>query len=100
MTQGGGGRVFLVKRKICTFWQRGMCNKGEVCEFAHGAHELGAPVAGSPFNQQVNFQNGGQKGGANADAVSMGGMMNPLSQMQHPTAPQGFKKTKLCIHFA
>lgn len=35
-----------IKSKMCSFWEdRGFCAKGTACSFAHGAHELGKPVA-------------------------------------------------------
>merc|ERR1719343_737869 len=33
-----------VKRTICSFWQRGNCQRGELCGFAHGEEEIGDPV--------------------------------------------------------
>lgn len=32
------------KRTLCSFWQRGWCNRGALCGFAHGDHETGSAV--------------------------------------------------------
>eukprot|EP00747_Dinoflagellata_sp_TGD_P061170 gnl/TRDRNA2_/TRDRNA2_152396_c0_seq1.p1 gnl/TRDRNA2_/TRDRNA2_152396_c0~~gnl/TRDRNA2_/TRDRNA2_152396_c0_seq1.p1 ORF type:complete len:198 (-),score=45.14 gnl/TRDRNA2_/TRDRNA2_152396_c0_seq1:132-725(-) len=32
--------VRFFKKHICQYWERGTCQKGSKCTFAHGAHEL------------------------------------------------------------
>lgn len=34
----------VIKRTICKFWSTGCCNKGDLCGFAHGEHEIGEAV--------------------------------------------------------
>lgn len=50
-----------IKSKMCSFWEdRGFCAKGSACSFAHGAQELGTPVASvAPSGPSGDAGNGG-----------------------------------------
>lgn len=52
------------KTAICQFWQqKGICNNGDQCKWAHGEHELRRPE----LQQQTNGYQQGQEGGEAAD---------------------------------
>jgi len=61
-----------VKKKLCQFFELNSCTKGDQCQYAHGAHEIGTPapqvaptlIAWTPPNLGKGAGNGlGGKGG-------------------------------------
>jgi len=72
--QGGKG---FKKTKVCTNHAGGYCARGESCTFAHGEEELGTLQGSSGAMQQQQW-----------------------GQPQQQQQGSGFKKSKLCHHFA
>jgi len=63
----GGGKV---KRTICQFWEKGMCQKGDDCTWAHGYEEMGQPAFQEPQSfPSMGSPHPGFGGGAGAEMV-------------------------------
>jgi len=58
-TKGASGSGY--KTDICSFFERGVCEKGESCKFAHGSSELRPREGGGSAAQRPPQQNGEKK---------------------------------------
>jgi len=54
---GDPKRARRFKTQMCNFFAQGMCQKGESCTYAHGAHELGGPAADTSEATLQSLQN-------------------------------------------
>jgi len=43
-----------VKKTLCKFWQQGVCDKGELCTWAHGVEDMGSPSANNDVLTKQN----------------------------------------------
>lgn len=94
----GKGPPGKQKLAICQYWKEGRCNRGEMCSYAHGDHELRTPAppmppmgmkGGPPIGKGMGP---GGKGGPPGPGPGPGGVMPP------PPIPQN-RKTQLCVYF-
>ena len=90
----GKGPPGKQKLAICQYWKENRCNRGEMCSYAHGDHELRAP----PMPQT------GMKG---APPIGKGFGPGPMGKgppgpgpggVTPPPIPQN-RKTQLCVYF-
>eukprot|EP00441_Pelagodinium_beii_P047342 CAMPEP_0197622080 /NCGR_PEP_ID=MMETSP1338-20131121/2476_1 /TAXON_ID=43686 ORGANISM="Pelagodinium beii, Strain RCC1491" /NCGR_SAMPLE_ID=MMETSP1338 /ASSEMBLY_ACC=CAM_ASM_000754 /LENGTH=800 /DNA_ID=CAMNT_0043191717 /DNA_START=91 /DNA_END=2493 /DNA_ORIENTATION=- len=86
MGKGAGPAMSNPKAKlvICQYWKENRCNRGEMCSYAHGEHELRRPGAGGQSNQASQGPVGG--GGQGPMGGGMGGK-GPMAPPA-PTPPR------------
>jgi len=87
---GGGGSTGFKKTQLCRHWtNKGHCDLGESCNFAHGEEQLGTaqPSEGNPGLAMGSGQRGGEGAGAsqremmNMQMQQMYKMENMMSKM-------------------
>eukprot|EP00747_Dinoflagellata_sp_TGD_P060126 gnl/TRDRNA2_/TRDRNA2_151887_c0_seq3.p1 gnl/TRDRNA2_/TRDRNA2_151887_c0~~gnl/TRDRNA2_/TRDRNA2_151887_c0_seq3.p1 ORF type:complete len:404 (+),score=46.01 gnl/TRDRNA2_/TRDRNA2_151887_c0_seq3:60-1271(+) len=92
---GGGGGGPGTKTRLCTYFlQRGFCQSGASCTFAHGEHEIGMPRGAGPSPKSGGGM-GGDSGASAGGSFAAGGggkgadMQKMMAEMMKMMAAQG-----------
>eukprot|EP00931_Biecheleriopsis_adriatica_P055381 TRINITY_DN3272_c0_g1_i5.p1 TRINITY_DN3272_c0_g1~~TRINITY_DN3272_c0_g1_i5.p1 ORF type:complete len:773 (+),score=131.25 TRINITY_DN3272_c0_g1_i5:168-2486(+) len=102
------------KLVICQYWKENRCNRGELCSYAHGEHELRTPGSQQP-RPMMGGKDGGYgmgpgpgmgkggppmgKGGPMAAPMGKGAPAGSMAAPMGKGAPAGNRKTQLCVYY-